>query len=662
MVVTSKKRPAPAQGGPKPKKIHVESGSSKTDNKKRSRPVTQPLEPQDPDSESEEDLKDDIDVDGDASDDHEEEDGDESPMKVDSKTDEHKIPKDPNAARESHKAQKIVQDQRRAAKPHSSLLTEAKKVWSLARQKNIPSSERQKHVKDLMSVIRGKVKDIVFKHDASRIVQTAVKHGGQKERDEIAAELKGKYRELAQNKYSKFLVTKLIRLCPSQRTSILLEFQSHVLRMLLHKEASSVLADAFELYTNAYERTILLREFYGKEASLFTITRGSEEDKERAKKGLTGVLEGADTERRRRILGSVKDNLITIFNNSDKGAVTHAVVHRALWEYLSTVNTLSDETESEKLRREMFDSCQEVLAEMVHTRDGSRVVREFLAQGTAKDRKQILKVLKPHIERMCTDDEAQLVLFTALDVLDDTKLLSKGLISLITVSAQKLYTTPQGRRSLLYLLVPRTRRHFTPAQIASLAETDEIRSRTSKKTPSSREEEVRKAASEDLIRWVEESGEALVREPSGSLVVNEIMLYAEGDKSAATATLLNALASPSIPDPHPIDLPPTSRLYKSLLQGGHYNHTTNSIERVLDAAAFASQFVKIVGKDATVAMCVGDGNGAFVVAELCEALVRGDLTEERVTVKEWFEAKVVQEIEAGQAKGKRVLLEKIVLL
>jgi len=68
--------------------------------------------------------------------------------------------------------------------------------------------------------------------------------------------------------------------------------------------------DAFELYANAYERTILLREFYGKEASLFT--RGNEEDKGRAKKGLNGVLEGADTERRRRILGSVKDNLITM--------------------------------------------------------------------------------------------------------------------------------------------------------------------------------------------------------------------------------------------------------------------------------------------------------------------------------------------------------------
>ena len=63
-------------------------------------------------------------------------------------------------------------------------------------------------------------------------------------------------------------------------------------------------------------------------------------------------------------------------------------------------------------------SCQELVAEMVHTKEGSRAVREFLACGTAKDRKQIIKVLKPHIERVCKDDAAQLVLFTALDVVE----------------------------------------------------------------------------------------------------------------------------------------------------------------------------------------------------------------------------------------------------
>ncbi len=109
-------------------------------------------------------------------------------------------------------------------------------------------------------------------------------------------------------------------------------------------------------------------------------------------------------------------------------------MHRALWEYIVAVNEGEGE-EREKHFREMFEwyvvslcnlsfhlakcnSCQEVLAELVHTKDGSRVVREFLARGTAKDRKQILKVLKPHILKMCTNEEAQLVLFTAIDVIE----------------------------------------------------------------------------------------------------------------------------------------------------------------------------------------------------------------------------------------------------
>lgn len=44
-------------------------------------------------------------------------------------------------------------------------------------------------------------------------------------------------------------------------------------------------------------------------------------------------------------------------NNPDKGAVTHAVVHRALWEYVSAVSTIQDETEREKLAREIFERC-----------------------------------------------------------------------------------------------------------------------------------------------------------------------------------------------------------------------------------------------------------------------------------------------------------------
>ena len=93
---------------------------------------------------------------------------------------------------------------------------------------------------------------------------------------------------------------------------MLQEFQGTVMRLLLHREASSVLADSFELYANAYERSILLKDFYGKEATLFSITVGSDEEKEKSKKGLRGVLEGADKERRKRVMNSVKENLTTM--------------------------------------------------------------------------------------------------------------------------------------------------------------------------------------------------------------------------------------------------------------------------------------------------------------------------------------------------------------
>ncbi|KAG7090982.1 hypothetical protein E1B28_010049 [Marasmius oreades] len=576
-----------------------------------------------------------------------------------------------SAARESHKAQKILQEQRKAAKPHSQILADAKRVWALARQKNIPTSERQKHVRDLMNTIRGKVKEIVFKHDASRIIQTVVKYGGPAEKNAVAEELKGKYRELAQNRYSKFLVTKLIRSCPSHRASILLEFHGHVLKLLLHGEASSVLADAFELYANAYERSILLREFYGKETALFTSTNMTEAEKEKAKKGLVGVLEGADKERRRRTLASLKEALVSIFNNPDKGAVTHAIVHRALWEYLASVNESPEEAEREKIRREIFESCQDIIPEMVHTKDGSRAVREFLAQGSAKERKQILKAFKLHIERMCLDDEAQQVLFTAIDVIDDTKLVQKNIVAQMTESASALVSTPQGRRALFYLLVPRTRRHFTPAQIAFLAETDKARSTTSKKDSEVRTSEIRSFASEGLLSWVAKKGPEVSRDPGGSLVVTEIMLFADGDKSPAIQTLLAAISIPypslDASLPHPIDLPHTSRLYKTLLQGGHFNHNTKSVHKATswDALNFATQLADSIEKEVVLAMCLkGEKNGTFVIAELCGALaVEGSTTagstEARKRLKDWFDSDVKKQIASEDGKGKQVLLDSL---
>lgn len=60
----------------------------------------------------------------------------------------------------------------------------------------------------------------------------------------------------------------------------------------------------------------------------------------------------------------------------------------------------------------------ESLPEIVHTKDGSAAVRELIVRGNAKDRKQILQNLRKHIEALCKDGDAQLVLFTALDCVE----------------------------------------------------------------------------------------------------------------------------------------------------------------------------------------------------------------------------------------------------
>ena len=103
----------------------------------------------------------------------------------------------------------------------------------------------------------------------------------------------------------------------------------------------------------------------------------------------------------------------------------------------------------------LVHSCQEVLAEMVHTKDRSHAVREFL--------------YFPNIPN------------SAL------------------IPSAKLYTTPQGRHSLLYPVITWSPQHFTPALINSISIMDVLQfsGKTNKKDTKAREEKARKAISPD---------------------------------------------------------------------------------------------------------------------------------------------------------------------
>ncbi|KIM90369.1 hypothetical protein PILCRDRAFT_766179 [Piloderma croceum F 1598] len=110
---------------------------------------------------------------------------------------------------------------------------------------------------------------------------------------------------------------------------------------------------------------------------------------------------------------------------------------------------------------------------------------------------------------------------------------------------------------------------------------------------------------------------------------------------------------------HPIDLPHTSRLYKTLLQGGHFLHTTHPVSHSpsFPPSVFASPFIATVREQTTVAMAIGDG--AFVVAELLQRVSEEGSEDEKQTLKGWFTADVRSDLKGTEGKGRNVLLGKI---
>jgi pumilio homology domain family member 6 len=141
-----------------------------------------------------------------------------------------------------------------------------------------------------------------------------------------------------------------------------------------------------------------------------------------------------------------------------------------------------------------------------------------------------------------------------------------------------------------------------------------------------------------------------------------MLIYKFADKTKAIQTLLTPVSaeypSSDLSAPHPLDLPHMGRMYKTLLQGGHFSRENQNIEssKHWEPAKFADAWVSTVGKDVTLA--AARAGGTFVVAELVERLLRDGSAETKKMVKEWFKP-IRKEIKAWDAKGGQVLAEKV---
>ncbi|GMK55421.1 hypothetical protein CspeluHIS016_0204770 [Cutaneotrichosporon spelunceum] len=539
-----------------------------------------------------------------------------------------------------------AQPHRKTLLPSHALLTETLlPLWETARRVEMPKDERTAAITELWAAVQGHVLEISRGHKGGRILQTIVKYGGKEERLGVAMELQPKWREMMESKYSKFLMGKLIRYCPSIRPLLVPVIAKNLGSLLAHADAVQPISDFYDLYASAKERRGLVRGFYPREVELFDGADGTDYP------GLEAALEATSESGRVRVLEGVERVVLEIFNATQKTALAQPIFHRLVHEYLTALYAFHPDATTKM--HELLAASLESLPEIVHTKDGSAVVRELLVRGTAKDRKSILQQLRKHIPAIAKDGDAQLVLFTALDVVDDTKLMAKAFVSDLVAIAHDLAGDKHGRRALLYLLSPSSR-HFLPATLTSLASSSATaHAGTSKKDAAVRRRELLAAASPGLLALVAEHADTLVRDPGSGLLVTEILLHATGDKGAAIDALARPLAA-EYGDEHPLHLAHATRTYKTLLAGGHFSHRTGAIEVVdplLGRQLAQAMWTAICEPGDANAVAVAAG-APFVVLELLAAMGEG---EDAVRVLR----DGVLAIEEGGMKGAGVLVERI---
>ena len=108
---------------------------------------------------------------------------------------------------------RALMHERQSHRRHYEEVRKAKEIWNKLREKNIEKSEMNGMVNELMILFKGKMKEVVLKHDASRIVQALIQFGSTEQRKSILNELSEAIPEMSKIQYAHFVVLKLIKYC-----------------------------------------------------------------------------------------------------------------------------------------------------------------------------------------------------------------------------------------------------------------------------------------------------------------------------------------------------------------------------------------------------------------------------------------------------------------
>ncbi|XP_065069916.1 pumilio homolog 3-like [Rhopilema esculentum] len=518
---------------------------------------------------------------------------------------------------------------RREQKDSAGIISPLMEMYEKLRSKKLSKSQKQDVINEVLTIIKGKESNVLYKHDCVRVLEFCVKFGNDSQRENIYEIYKEHNVELLKSKYSKFLVKKLIKYGKkNQRSLVIKALYGNVKKLVRQKEASGVLEFIYHQFADSGERSSLIEEFYGPQYAVFkaAIGRKLEDifDKEPDKKPL--------------ILRHLKDSLMPL---AAKTAITLTIVHKPLLEFFTFAE--------DQMRAEMIEALREVIVQMVHTLDGSRVAMNCIWYGTKKDRKLIIKSFKTFVSKICMEEYGYLVLLALFDVVDDTVAMRKSILSEIIPKFPELIQNQYGRKVILYLLSPRNKNYFAPKSIQLLETGDG--NPTSKKNAATRQEELRGGILDKLFTYMNENVDSFINDKSDCQILLAALEHSlESVESLEVMTSIAKLAS------EPLDQEAGEENHPAIHACAHW-----VIKRIIQQDKLRQErgeknlFCKVLldtVPENEYGKWVQYNRGAFVVASLLESGVE----EVQMRVKKALQ-KVSDTLQPGKSKGMDVVIK-----
>ncbi|KAG5359954.1 Pumilio-like proteiny domain family member 6 [Yarrowia sp. C11] len=575
--------------------------------------------------------------------DEEKESDDEDALDNDDEEDEEKNGEEAptkSSAAESHAEQKRLLKERKLARAGGESIAQIKQIWERLRMKTgVKPAERKQLVEEIWAISKNDIKNLILKHDASRIIQTLFKYADKEKREIITKALKGNYYDLAISSYGKYLLVKMLHYgSAAVRQSIIDELHGRFRKLMRHKEGAYVLEDAYRDYSTAAQKRQIIQEFFGAEFAVFRDAAGN--------KTLKDIIEDAP-EKRPIIMRNLNETITAAVN---KGSIGFTVIHAAMLEYVNNLDTNNSE------KTEFIDLVAEQFAEMVHTNEGSQVACKLLAMSSAKEKKTLLKSLKSFADTLAADQYGHMVMMTAFDTIDDTKSVVKAFSGELSEKpVHELFMDKNGRRPFLYAMLGRDSRYFNKLVLEQLHQYDEMKKATgtAKKDDALRLEEINKGMSPLILEAIANHAYELMNDTLGSQFISEALLSCDGDKSEAIDALMEILSADPAGDNHVIKQPNAQRALRTLIQQGHWNNKEKKVVKIETPFDFGAKFYEAIG-DHVVAWATGDG--AFVIVTLVENLEDDKLKKQLTKTLKNSKKEIAAAAEDGN-KGSKLIVE-----